>query len=259
MKQTPSRRSFLQALIGAPLVAATAVPAFASQDAVIGRLIERARAASDQLSGRMDHISRALLGVRYKSNTLIGGMRRPEVFVVREDAFDCVTFCEFVLAAAMARDVPEFKNFLRRIRYHQGVVSWDQRNHYFAEWCRRNIDNQLCRPVLMEPAVTIEKSLNSMPGLGTRRVSFAAIPRATLLANQHLLSSGDVVGFTSRRWNLDYFHTGLIAFGKNRELILRHASRSRGRILDEPIDAFLAANGVKYVTLLRPAEASLQA
>ena len=55
------------------------------------------------ISQRIDFISGALRGTRYQGYTLIGGPQRPEQFVVRDDAFDCVTFCETVLAAAIAR------------------------------------------------------------------------------------------------------------------------------------------------------------
>ena len=54
----------------------------------------------------MAFISRGLLGVRYQANTLTAGPRRKEVFVVRDDAFDCVTFCEVVLAAALGMRPP---------------------------------------------------------------------------------------------------------------------------------------------------------
>ncbi len=53
------------------------------------------------------------------------------------------------------------------------------------------------------------------------------IPRATLLANKRQLANGDIVGFVTRRPNLDYFHAGFVAFGDNGELLLRHASQSR--------------------------------
>ena len=106
----------------------------AAKTALIGRLIEEARALP-HVSQRIDFISRALLGVRYQANTLIGGPKHPERFVVRDDAFDCVTFCEVVLAAAIARDLDEFETSLRRIRYDHGNVQYDQRNHYFADWC----------------------------------------------------------------------------------------------------------------------------
>ena len=65
-----------------------------------------------------------------------------------------------------------------------------------------------------------------------------------------------MIGFVSRRSYLDFYHTGFIAFGKNGELLLRHASQSRRKVLDERMETFLAVNGVKYVTLLRPADHS---
>ena len=246
-----TRRTVLGLLAGLPLAAA-ASPAFARRRPSIERLIAQA-SALPSVPERMDFISRALLGTRYRANTLIGGPRRKEVFVVRDDAFDCVTFCEVVLAAALARDRSGFEASLRRIRYAHGEVKWDERNHYFADWTRRAVENGICRPVAMEPAVTIEKTVN-WRNLGKRQVSLIAIPRATLMANKNLLTSGDVIGFVSRRPNLDFHHTGLIAFGKRGEVMLRHASQRRGRVVDDRLDQFVAANRVQYVTLVRPAD-----
>src|SRR4051812_48251808 len=93
------RRSFLRLLAGAPLLAAgdrawavnsapTATPA---RSALIERLIHDSRALPT-VSRRIDFISGKLLGIRYQSNTLIGGPKRPEKFVIRDDVFDCVTF-----------------------------------------------------------------------------------------------------------------------------------------------------------------------
>ena len=53
---------------------------------------------------------------------------------------------------------------------------------------------------------------------------------------------------------MDYFHVGLVAFGDNGELLLRHASKSRRRVLDDGMERFVAHNRVRYVTLLRPEE-----
>ena len=143
--------------------------------------------AQASVSERMDFISRALLGVRYRANTLIGGPQRPEQFVVRDDAFDCVTFCEFVLAAAMARDYGEFETLLRTIRYEHGKVVWDERNHYFAEWCRRAVENKICGPVAMPDVVTIDKTVQlGQPG-----------PAAGV---DHWRSVGDACWRTPRRW-----------------------------------------------------------
>ncbi len=58
----------------------------------------------------------------------------------------------------------------------------------------------------------------------------------------------------TQRPNLDYFHIGFIAFAKDGTLLLRHASLSRYRVLDESMERFLGTNRVRYVTLLRPQE-----
>ena len=258
MKQMTTRRGVIRLFAGAALLAAGGNRAFAAKaaagkTALIGRLIKEARALP-HVSQRIDLISHALLGVRYQANTLIGGPKHPERFVVRDDAFDCVTFCEVVLAAAIARNLDEFETSLRRIRYDHGNVQYAQRNHYFAEWSRRNIENRICQPVPITPSVTIEKTVSWHRELSKRRVSIVAIPKSTFLDNGRALSPGDIIGFISRRSDLDFFHTGLVAFGKEGVLLLRHASRSHGRVIEEKMAAFVTVNPVKYVTLLRATE-----
>jgi hypothetical protein len=252
MGNPTTRRNALRFLAGAPLAMIVGDPAVAEKSLLLGRLIEQARPLP-RVSQRIDFISRSLLGIRYQADTLIGGPRHPEVFVVRDDAFDCVTFCEVVLAAALARDLPEFEASLLRIRYRHDRVKWQERNHYFAEWSRRIVERDICKPVAMEPAITIDKTVN-WSNFGQRRVSMVVIPKATFWAKHDLIATGDVIGFVSQRSNLDFYHTGLVAFDGKGELMLRHASRSRRRILDEPMKAFFAANAVKYVTLLRASD-----
>jgi hypothetical protein len=252
------RRDIIQLLAGAALSAVEIGRVFAANPSAdkatrIKHLIEQARGVPD-VSQRIDFISQALLGVRYQANTLIGGPKRRERFVVRDDAFDCVTFCEVVLAAAIARDFDGFEVVLRRIRYNRGIVQYSQRNHYFAEWGRRNIENRICRPVAIGPSVTIEKTVSWHRELGKRHVSISAVAKLTLLNGIALLRPGDIIGFVSRRPDLDFFHTGVIAFGENGVLLLRHASRRRGRVAEEKMTRFLAVNSVKYVMLLRAEE-----
>jgi hypothetical protein len=258
-----TRRQFLRLLAGPPLLVASGGRAWAAKTegakaagartALIERLIGEAKALPT-ISERIDLISRKLLGIRYQAYTLIGSPKLPEKFVVRDDAFDCVTYCEVVLAAAMARDMAEFETALRRIRYDHGTVQYDQRNHYFADWCNRNVENGICRPVAIEPSITIDKTLTWHHEFGKHPVSFVAIAKETLLANAKLLKPGDIIGFTSRRAGLDYYHTGLVAFAKLGELLLRNASQSRGRVVEDRMAAFVSANPVKYVTVLRAAD-----
>ncbi len=247
-----SRRELLRLLAGSAALAAGVRPGTAGE-ARIGRLIDAAKDLPT-VAQRIDFISGALRGTRYQGYTLIGGPRRPEQFVVRDDAFDCVTFCETVLAAALAHDLEEFETGLREIRYRHGIVNWFERNHYFFEWGQHNVENKTCRWLAFAGAVELHKTVYWHRALGRRRFTMRVIPRAAFLANKSQLAAGDIVGFITRRPNLDYFHVGFIAFRGDGELLLRHASRSRRRVRDENMERFLGANRVRYVTLLRPVE-----
>jgi N-acetylmuramoyl-L-alanine amidase-like len=247
-----SRRDVLRLLAVGAAVAADARQA-AARETHIERLIYQA-SAYQQISQRIDFISAALRGTRYLGYTLIGGPRWPEKFVVRDDAFDCVTFCETVLAAAIARNLGEFETVLRKIRYHNGIVQWRERNHYFFEWGEHNVENGICRWISMDGAVEINKTVDSQKGLSKRRFAMRVIPRAVFMANKPMLESGDIIGFVSHQPDLDYFHAGFIAFARDGTLLLRHASESAHRVHDERMDRFLARYSVRYVTLLRPQE-----
>jgi len=172
MNRARTRRQFLRLLAGPPLLAAGVSGAWAAKAILVERLIQEA-SGLPSVSERIDFISRKLLGIRYQANTLIGGPKHPEKFVVRDDAFDCVTFCEVVLAAAIARDMTEFETSLRRIRYDHGNVQYDRRNHYFADWCKRNIENGICRPVKIEPSIVIDKTLTWHREFGQHPVSIS--------------------------------------------------------------------------------------
>jgi hypothetical protein len=250
---TPSRRGVLLSLVAGAAVIAGLRPAAADKTQHIEALIRAARDL-DRVSQRIAYISAQLRGTRYLAYSLIGGPKRPERFVVRDDGFDCVTYCETVLAAARVRNLDEFEAALRNIRYHDGVVEWRERNHYFFEWGEHNIENGFCDYLHMDGEVEITKSVYWHRELGKRQFRMTVIPRKIFLANRDKLVDGDIVGFVTRRQNLDYFHIGFIIFGSKGELLLRHAARSRRRVLDERMDRFCAINRVSYVTLLRPRE-----
>ena len=81
MVRSPDRRSLLQMVGGAALLAAGGVRSVFARDAgTIARLIDQA-GTLDPISARIEFISRSFLGTRYVGNTLIGSPRRPEQFV----------------------------------------------------------------------------------------------------------------------------------------------------------------------------------
>jgi hypothetical protein len=104
-----------------------------------------------------------------------------------------------------------------------------------------------------EPA-EIKKTLTVPSTLGRRSYAIAAIPSKSLLAGKEELKRGDIVGFVSHRSWLDYFHTGFVTFDVKGELMLRNASLSHRKVVDQTMKGFIATNGVRYVTVLRPQE-----
>jgi hypothetical protein len=248
----PTRRHLLQLAAGGGLLALGLVPG-RTRETRIATLIGEAQARAF-IGERIDVISRALVGSPYVSYPLIGGPKNQEEFVLRDDAFDCVTFCETVLAAARSFALADFAPQLRKIRYRDGVVDWRERNHYFADWSLQNIANGVCRALVLPDATVLDKTVSYMRGLPVERVTLTSIPASSVLAHAERLASGDIVGFLSRRPGIDYFHTGFVVVGKDGVPVLRHAAHSKGRVLDQPFAQFVAESGVRAVSLLRPQE-----
>lgn len=256
MSHAITRRNFLATMAGGVAVLAGG-PAWAGKAQParprIATLIGEA-AASPTAAQRIDVISKALVGSPYRGHTLIGSPRYAERFVMRDDVFDCVTFCETVLAAALSREPAQYETQLRLIRYKGGEVTWQARNHYFSDWCANNVANHVCKKLVLPGSETIDKRLTFMRGLGARQASMTVLSREALVDNRALLATGDIIGFLSQRPGLDYFHTGFIVATGDGRLILRHAAKSRGLVLDQPLPRFLADNRVQAVTLLRVKE-----
>jgi hypothetical protein len=192
-----------------------------------------------------------LLGLPYVTSPLVGGPDTPERLVERLNAFDCVTFVESVLALARCRSADGFSEELARLRYHEGRVEWLSRNHYMTLWAERNAAAG-CVRILTGPGLAVEtrpKRLDALPGYPPLLRVPRYLPRDALLACPW--HDGDVALFASTRADLDFFHVGLL-FPTRRGPLLRHASRSRGGVIEEPLAEFLERNETPGLLGLRP-------
>ena len=202
------------------------------------------------LPARVEAISAALLGEPYVAHPLVRSATEPEAFVAPLDGFDCVTYVESVLALARAGAPAGFVEELRALRYDGGRVEWKRRNHYMTEWVRRN--SAAVRAVAPGAlGKRVEKTLSAVPGLPTRRARFVCVPKARLRAFLPRLANGDVLLFASTKAGLDVFHCGFLVLA-GRSLRLRHASRSAGRVVEEDLVRFLAANRMAGLIAARP-------
>ena len=201
---------------------------------------------------RVEALSAALHGAPYVAHALVGSATEPEELVARLDGFDCVTYVEIVIALARAAEPAGFVEELRALRYDGGAVEWRKRNHYMTDWVRRNARAGAVRPVAPGPlGKRVEKTLSAVPGLSAKGARFAVVPKGRLRAFLPRLANGDVLLFASTKAGLDVFHCGFVVLAGG-SVRLRHASRSAGRVVEEDLARFLAANRMAGVIAARP-------
>lgn len=213
----------------------------ASRDRPIGRRIEA--------------FSRRFLGRPYQPFPLIGSSDTPEVFVASLAGFDCVTYIETILALARATNVDSFIAELRRIRYAKGLIEWKQRNHYMTGWISNNLRDGVVGRISSStvPTISRDRILDAVPGLPARRARVSSVPRRAIPRLAGYLRSGDLIFFASTRKHLDVFHTGIIVRDGVR-ILMRHASRSQAGVVELELGAFLQANRMAGVIVVRPRE-----
>jgi hypothetical protein len=219
----------------------------------IEKLIADAR-SQDGIGARMKLISARLLGSPYIVHPLKGSLTEPEEFVVRMDGFDCVTYIETVLALAGAQDVNSFLKKLRTLRYADGEVSYATRLHYTTDWSKANIQRGYLQDVTQgADTVTRTKVLSRLAGFQPRAESFRFFPKAKLAAISETLQDGDLIYFISARQGLDTYHVGLV-FWESDRLIIRHAARSKGKVVEQPLAEFIKVNRMAGFIVARPLE-----
>ena len=202
---------------------------------------------------RIEVLSRHFLGQPYKPTPLIGAAGTPEVFTASFDGFDCVTYIETVLALARASSVDDFVKWLRKIRYEQGRIQWEQRNHYMTGWIRNNVREWIIKPVSMPavPMLSRERVLNVVPGLAAQRTRVKCVPKRAAPRLEAYLQSGDLIFFVSTRKNLDVFHAGIIV-RDGKTVSMRHASRSQRHVVEQELSNFVKANRMSGFIIMRP-------
>jgi hypothetical protein len=211
--------------------------------------------SSRSTTSRIEVFSRHFLGRQYMPNPLIGSAEQPEVFTASLDGLDCVTYVEMVLALSRSSSVDDFVKLLRNIRYENGRVAWDRRNHYMTGWIRSNTRAGFVRRIAPArvPAVAKVRTLDGLEGLPPVRVRFECVPKPSVPMLVRYMKTGDLIFFASTRKHHDVFHCGIIVREGDRAL-LRHASRSRSIVVQQELDEFLKANRMAGVIAVRPVE-----
>jgi cell wall-associated NlpC family hydrolase len=216
-------------------------------------LLSRAKALRT-VAERVDFHSRSLLGSPYAPDPLGGSPDTPEVLSASLDAFDCVTYVETILALSLSRRAGDVPGWLRRIRYDGGRLEWARRNHYMTGWIRSNVASGVVKRIAggVRPVLK-ERTLDTVPDLRRRRARFSCVPKREIGRLEPRLATGDLVFFASTKARLDVFHCGILVREGGR-LVMRHASRSQGGVVEQELAGFLKGHRMAGVIVVRPAD-----
>jgi hypothetical protein len=108
----------------------------AAYDTTIEQLV-----AHQPTTQRLEYFSAAFLGQRYLNGALGEGMdgEFDQSPLYRSDAFDCMTYVSTVLALLKANDIQTFKQMIKKINYQNGLVAYQNRNHFTSiDWNPNN-------------------------------------------------------------------------------------------------------------------------
>jgi len=227
-------------------------------DGKIDRVI---RSKPQTSSAQIDYISGQFLGTPYEANTLTGDINTPEIFTVNLKGVDCFTYIDYVEAMRLSSTGEEFEINLKDVRYKDGKVSFQNRNHFFSDWPIKNKKNitDVTYEIGDGKAVSIDKSLNLkddgstfLPGIPVVPRSFYYIPSSEV--NEEVienLQTGDYVGMYTEIDGLDVTHTGII-IKNDKGVFLRHASskKSTMRVVDENFSEYI--QNVPGIVVYRP-------
>jgi len=201
------------------------------------------------------------LGTPYVLSPLGEGEGRDPDPLIRFDAVDCVTMIEesFALSTATPETLVESLTTLR----YDGDKSWNNRLHIMeSQWLPENVKRGLLKDVTREyggdatktvvkeiTAATWKEKNGKSLGLPAEKQTvgsyrFDIIPAAVAAEKlKHAPAGLLVVVFRADRswWVTRVSHVGVLV-QSDKGPMLRHASRSFKKVVDEPLQRYLARN-----------------
>ncbi|PIQ29237.1 hypothetical protein COW36_17375 [bacterium (Candidatus Blackallbacteria) CG17_big_fil_post_rev_8_21_14_2_50_48_46] len=205
---------------------------------------------------RLEAVSERALGTPYLLGPLGEGPRGPydSKPLINLKQVDCVTFCEQSLALALSSNYQQAVATLQKIRYDQGEIKMECRNHYFmADWIPHNswlvedITARLPGSKPLERTIS-HKTLFANQGFKgiqvrqpDRRLKQAYIPDDQLEKVLPLLKTGDIGVLIQDLPGIFAAHTGLV-IRKGNQVFLRNAtSLSPKQVVDTPFPELIAS------------------
>ena len=214
------------------------------------------------------YFARKLKSVPYVARTLEGGER--ERLVVNLRQLDCTTYVENVIALYLCikngkTTFRNFCNYLRNIRYENGIVTYPTRLHYFSYWIEQNTLTGIVREIVPQDSSVTEDSEYDIYYMSSNPEKYPALRKDTSLIDdiaemekyfdgktyryipkaklknpeslQPYVKDGDIIAIVTNKKGLDISHIGFAAWQKG-NLHLLNASSIHKKVVEEPMSLY---------------------
>lgn len=214
------------------------------------------------------YFARKLKSIPYVARTLEGGER--ERLVVNLRQLDCTTYVENVIALYLCikngeTTFRDFCNYLRKIRYENGIVTYPTRLHYFSYWIEQNTLTGIVREIVPQDSSVTEDSEYDIYYMSSNPEKYPALKKDTSLIDeiakmekyfdgktyryipkaklknpeslQAYIKDGDIIAIVTNKKGLDISHIGFAAWHKG-NLHLLNASSIHKKVVEEPMSLY---------------------
>lgn len=219
--------------------------------------------AEQAFEQRFESLSRPFMGTAYGESPL-GEAQAPDADpLIRFDRVDCLTFVEEMMALSYSRSEDEVVGWLNRIRYAHDVPRYGDRNHVMeAQWLPVNLKKGFIVDVTQHYGGASVKSVTktltaqswqSRTGAALKlapqdqavgRFAWDIIPVAQAVGVVKKVPTGTIlVAVRADRPDrvTRITHLGFVVQTAKGPM-LRHASRTFKKVVDEPLDKFVKRN-----------------
>ena len=228
--------------------AAQAKPLYDMSNQEIGQSLQTTCKEKKNIVSKIEFFSEMAKGTTYELGCLGEGPdgKYDKDPLVNFQKVDCMTFCEQILALSISCNYDDAFNNLQKMRYKDGKISMETRNHHtVADWLPNNswllhdatneIGDKLCKDMTkdishkkMFDAAGYKDIKNVVPD---RTLTTQYIPKDKLAQVEDKIKSGDIGIFITNKPGIFASHMGIMIKSGNKT-IFRNASMLDKKVVD---------------------------
>lgn len=231
----------------------------------INSLLREASQLKEKPKSWMLWFGKKFIGVPYVGGTL--DRAEEEKLVINTSELDCTTFVEIVTALTRCmsgngkRNFSDFCRQLQHVRYINGEIAYEKRQHYFTVWISDNAEEGIVTDIQNNPPFTkvqhvsvnwmtthqqsykmLKNNAKRLQGIKALEEqisgkSYRYIPKEQIVDSRlfrNTIHNGDILVMITNKKGLDTTHIGIASWHQD-GLHMLNASSIHKKVIDEPM------------------------